>query len=146
MQRGAYHLQLWAPMWCRARAPRPPGREMQPGAAPPGALACRRAAAWRGRRGEHRRGAGTSSSALGWESKVSGSTIHKVTFIFYLFFLIMYVFPFFFNFYLFMIVTERERERGRHTGKGRSRLHAPGARCGIRSQVSRIMPWAEGRC
>ena len=52
---------------------------------------------------------------------------------------------FFFNFYLFMIVTERERERGRDTGRGRSRLHAPGARCGIRSWVSRITPWAKGR-
>ena len=50
-----------------------------------------------------------------------------------------------------MIVTEterereRERERGRDTGRGRSRLHAPGARCGIRSGVSRIAPWAKGR-
>ena len=54
---------------------------------------------------------------------------------------------FFFNFYLFMIVTERERERerGRDTGRGRSRLHAPGARRGIRSRVSRITPWAKGR-
>ena len=52
---------------------------------------------------------------------------------------------FFFNFYLFMIVTERERERRRDTGRGRSRLHAPGARCGIRSWVSRIAPWAKGR-
>ena len=40
---------------------------------------------------------------------------------------------------------ERERERGRDTGRGRSRLHAPGARCGIRSRVSRIAPWAKGR-
>ena len=45
--------------------------------------------------------------------------------------------------YLFMIVTERER--GRDTGRGRSRLHAPGARRGIRSRVSRIVPWAKGR-
>ena len=47
-----------------------------------------------------------------------------------------------------MIVTEREREREkvRDTGRGRSRLHAPGARCGIRSRVSRIAPWAKGRC
>ena len=54
---------------------------------------------------------------------------------------------FFFNFYLFMIVTERERERERRrdTGRGRSRLHASGARRGIRSQVSRIVPWAKGR-
>ena len=52
---------------------------------------------------------------------------------------------FFFNFYLFMIVTERERERGRDTGRGRSRPHAPGARRGIRSRVSRIAPWAKGR-
>ena len=44
-----------------------------------------------------------------------------------------------------MIVTQRERERGRDTGRGRSRLHAPGARRGIRSRVSRIAPWAKGR-
>ena len=46
-----------------------------------------------------------------------------------------------------MIVTqrERERERGRDIGRGRSRLHAPGARCGIRSRVSRIAPWVKGR-
>ena len=44
-----------------------------------------------------------------------------------------------------MIVTERERERGRDIGRGRSRLHAPEARRGIRSQVSRIAPWAKGR-
>ncbi|CAD7687697.1 unnamed protein product [Nyctereutes procyonoides] len=52
---------------------------------------------------------------------------------------------FFFFFYLFMIVTERERERGRDIGRGRSRLHALGARRGIRSRVSRITPWAKGR-
>ena len=40
---------------------------------------------------------------------------------------------------------ERERERGSNTGRGRSRLHAPGARCGIRSRVSGIAPWAKGR-
>ena len=51
----------------------------------------------------------------------------------------------FFYVYLFMIVTERERERGRDTDRGRSRLHAPEARCGIRSWVSRIVPWAKGR-
>ena len=64
----------------------------------------------------------------------------------------------FLNFYLFIIyyylfiiylVTERERERererGRDIGRGRSRLHAPGARCGIRSRVSRIAPGAKGR-
>ena len=47
-----------------------------------------------------------------------------------------------------MIVTERERERerGRDIGRGRSRLHAPGARPGTRSRVSRITPWANGRC
>ena len=58
-----------------------------------------------------------------------------------------YLILFFLNFYLFMIVTEteRERERARDTGRGRSRLHAPGARCGIRSRVSRIVPWAKGR-
>ena len=41
--------------------------------------------------------------------------------------------------------TERERQRGRDIGRGKSRLHAPGARCGIRSRVSRIAPWAKGR-
>ena len=45
--------------------------------------------------------------------------------------------------FFFMIVTEREREAD--TGRGRSRLHAPGARRGIRSRVSRIAPWAKGR-
>ena len=39
----------------------------------------------------------------------------------------------------------REREGGRDTGRGRSRLHAPGARHGIQSRVSRITPWAKGR-
>ena len=48
-----------------------------------------------------------------------------------------------FFFYLFMIVTQRDRERGRDTGRGRSRLHGPGARRGIRSRVSRIAPWAK---
>uniref|UniRef100_A0A8I3RY57 Tumor protein D52 n=1 Tax=Canis lupus familiaris TaxID=9615 RepID=A0A8I3RY57_CANLF len=38
-----------------------------------------------------------------------------------------------------------QRERGRDTGRGRSRLHALGARHGIRSRVSRIAPWAKGR-
>ncbi|XP_072672190.1 patatin-like phospholipase domain-containing protein 4 isoform X2 [Canis lupus baileyi] len=41
--------------------------------------------------------------------------------------------------------SQRERERGRDKGRGRSRLHAPGARRGIRSRVSRIAPWAKGR-
>ena len=58
------------------------------------------------------------------------------------FYFILFYFIYFF--YLFMIVTERERE-SRDTGRGRSRLHAPGARCGIRSRVSRIAPWAKGR-
>ena len=42
-----------------------------------------------------------------------------------------------------MIVTEREREA--ETQAERSRLHAPGARHGNRSWVSRITPWAKGR-
>ncbi|XP_077770470.1 desumoylating isopeptidase 1 isoform X2 [Canis aureus] len=42
-----------------------------------------------------------------------------------------------------MLVTQRER--GRDTGRGRSRLHAPGARRGTRSRVSKIAPWAKGR-
>ncbi|XP_048963313.1 PABIR family member 2-like isoform X11 [Canis lupus baileyi] len=44
-----------------------------------------------------------------------------------------------------MNVSHRERQRGRDTGRRRSRLHAPGARRGIRSRVSRITPWAKGR-
>ena len=55
----------------------------------------------------------------------------------------IFFFNFFLIFYLFMI--ERERERGRDTSRGRKRLHAPGARRGIRSGVSRIAPWAKGR-
>ena len=59
-------------------------------------------------------------------------------------FIYLFIYSFIFlNFYLFMIVTEREKSRD--TGRGRSRLHAPGARCGIRSQASRIAPWAKGR-
>ena len=45
-----------------------------------------------------------------------------------------------------LVLSQREeRERGRDTGRGRSRPHAPGARCGIRSRVSRIAPRAKGR-
>ncbi|XP_035561718.1 meiotic recombination protein SPO11 isoform X16 [Canis lupus familiaris] len=40
---------------------------------------------------------------------------------------------------------ESQRERGRNIGRGRSRLHAPRARCGIRSRISRIAPRAKGR-
>ena len=47
----------------------------------------------------------------------------------------------FFNFFY-----DSHRERGRDTGRGRSRLHAPGAQSGIRSRVSRITHWAKGRC
>ena len=69
----------------------------------------------------------------------------------------LFYFYFFKYFYLFMIVIEREREReterererdrerGRDRGRGRSRLHAQGARRGIRSRVSRIAPRAKGR-
>ena len=60
---------------------------------------------------------------------------------FYFFFFLI----FFFKFFLFIYDSHRERERGRDTGGGRSRLHAPGAWCGIRSRVSRIAPWAKGR-
>ena len=45
---------------------------------------------------------------------------------------------FFKRFYVFIHERQRERENGRDTGRGRSRLHAG------RSQVSGIMPWAEG--
>ncbi|XP_077729795.1 meiotic recombination protein SPO11 isoform X8 [Canis aureus] len=40
---------------------------------------------------------------------------------------------------------ESQRERGRNIGRGRSRLHAPRARCGILSRISRIAPRAKGR-
>ena len=53
--------------------------------------------------------------------------------------------PFFYLKILFIYSWETERERGRDTGRGRSRLHALGARRGIRSRVSRIAPWAKGR-
>ena len=56
---------------------------------------------------------------------------------------IFYFFKFFFIIYFYDRHTVRER--GRDTGRGRSRLHAPGARRGIRSRVSRIAPWAKGR-
>ena len=46
--------------------------------------------------------------------------------------------------YSFMRNTQRETG-GRDTGRGRSRLHAPGARRWIRPRVSRITPWAKGR-
>ena len=52
---------------------------------------------------------------------------------------------FYFILFYFIYDSHRERERGRDTGRGRSRLHAPGARCGIRSWVSRIAPWAKGK-
>ena len=48
-------------------------------------------------------------------------------------------------FFFFLFIYDSHRERGRDTGRGRSRLPAPGARRGIRSRVSRIMPWAKGR-
>ncbi|KAM8906318.1 enolase-phosphatase E1 isoform 4-T4 [Lycaon pictus] len=35
--------------------------------------------------------------------------------------------------------------RGGRERRGRSRLHALGARCGVRPRVSRIAPWAKGR-
>ena len=50
-----------------------------------------------------------------------------------------------FIFLKILFIHERHTERGKDTGRGRSRLHAPGARRGIRSRVSRIAPWAKGR-
>ena len=62
---------------------------------------------------------------------------------------------FFYNFiflrfiYLFMRSTEREKERGEREGREREAegeaSSIQGARCGTRSRVSRITPWAEGR-
>ena len=69
------------------------------------------------------------------------SSKEHILFIFYFFKGIFSIY-----YYFFMIVIQREREgQSRDTGRGRSRLHAPGARCGIRSRVSRITPWAKGR-
>ena len=47
-----------------------------------------------------------------------------------------------------MIVTVREREREREAetqAEGEAGSMHLGARCGIRSRVSRIAPWAKGR-
>ena len=49
------------------------------------------------------------------------------------------------TFFLKDFIYSRETQREAETDRGRSRLHAPGARCGIRSRVSRIAPWAKGR-
>uniref|UniRef100_A0A8C0LTA9 Cytochrome c oxidase assembly factor COX18 n=1 Tax=Canis lupus dingo TaxID=286419 RepID=A0A8C0LTA9_CANLU len=40
---------------------------------------------------------------------------------------------------------DTQRERGRDIGRGRSRLRAPGARHGTRSQDPRIASWSKGR-
>ena len=58
---------------------------------------------------------------------------------------LIHFFKFLKIFLKFIYDSHRERKRGRDIGRGRSRLHAPGARCGIRSRVSRIAPWAKGR-
>ena len=63
----------------------------------------------------------------------------------FIYFVVVVVFVFL-NFYLFMIVTsEREREAETQAEGEAGRLHAPGARRGTRSRVSRIAPWAKGR-
>ena len=46
------------------------------------------------------------------------------------------------DFYLF--IHERQRERGRDTQAEGEAGSMQGARCGTRSQVPRIRPWAEG--
>ena len=61
------------------------------------------------------------------------------------FFKFLFIYLFLIFYLLFIYLSHRERERGRDTGRERSRLHAPGARRGTRSQVSRIAPWAKGR-
>ena len=52
---------------------------------------------------------------------------------------------FFLIFFLFIYDRHTVREREAETQAERSRLHAPGSRRGIRSQVFRIAPWAKGR-
>ena len=46
----------------------------------------------------------------------------------------------FFKDFIYLFMRNTHTHRGRDTGGGRGRLHAPGARCGIRSQDSRITP------
>ena len=48
---------------------------------------------------------------------------------------------FFLDFYLFIHERHREKEREREEGEEAGSMQ--GAPCGIRSWVSRIMPWAE---
>ena len=48
--------------------------------------------------------------------------------------------------YLFMRDTQKERETETETQAEGEADSMQGARCGTRSQVSRITPWAEGRC
>ena len=61
--------------------------------------------------------------------------------------ILFYLFIFFFKdfIYLFMIVTQRERDREAETQAEGEAGSMQGARRGIRSRVSRIMPWAKGR-
>ena len=71
--------------------------------------------------------------------KARGILFYFILFYFILFYFILLYF-------LFIYDSDTQRERGRDTGRERSRLHAPGARHGTPSRVSRIVPWAKGRC
>ena len=53
---------------------------------------------------------------------------------------------FFLRFYLFIHERQREREREAETQAEGEAGSMQGARCGTRSQDSRITPWTEGRC
>ena len=46
--------------------------------------------------------------------------------------------------FIYLFMTDTHTERGRDTSRGEAGS-MQGARCGTRSWVSRIMPWAEGR-
>ncbi|CAK7307481.1 hypothetical protein VULLAG_LOCUS13311 [Vulpes lagopus] len=62
------------------------------------------------------------------------------------FFFFLSFFFFFLRFYLFIREREREREREAETQAGGEAGSMQGARCGTRSLVSRISPWAKDRC
>ena len=52
----------------------------------------------------------------------------------------------FLKFFFLNLFYDSHREREAETqAEGEAGSHAPGARCGIRSRVSRIAPWAKGR-
>ena len=53
---------------------------------------------------------------------------------------------YFLKIFIYLFVKDREREREAETQAEGEAGSMQGARCGTRSQDSKIMPWAEGRC